>query len=263
MQALLTEAKTSLCLNDGEYDMFTIDQPNVPPHTSPVIVAAKAKPNTQRERVLGVCGLVELYGSGQAELNPVLRANDYFLTDKPYPKSSYRAEIADGLAKITILQQPTHGKVEPTSPGLQLNRSRYVPNEGYEGTDSAILQVEGNGHKIKLKYFFKVTSGAGESALDNKACKGLFWKISSLPTDPISLASLQRSNDLASILASASNALTSFTNLPGTAVGETVSTGIAATITLDTNAAGHGWFIDTTPVDNSEYLATSDANVWT
>jgi len=208
--------------------MFTIDQPNVPPHASPVIIAAKAKPGIQRERVLGVCGLVELYGSGQAELNPVLRANDYFLTDKPYSKV-YEPEITEGLAKISVLQQPKHGKVEPSRSELQLNHSRYVPTKGYEGTDSAILQVEGNGHKIKLKYFFMITSGAGESALDNKDCKGLTWKISSLPTTPITLDSLQRNNDLATILASASESLTNFTDLPGTAVGQTVSTGISAT----------------------------------
>ena len=33
-------------------------------------------------------------------------------------------------------------------------------------------------------------------------------------------------------------------------------------ITLDDNAAGHGWFIDATPGANEEFLATSDANVW-
>ena len=262
LQSLLTEAKTSLDLNDGEYDMFTIDQPTVPPNTPPVIIAAKAKPGVQRERVLGVCELVELYGAGKADLFPVSRANNYFHTDgKPYPKS-YKPEITEGLAKISVLQQPKHGHVAPSTPESKLFDWRYVPTKGYEGTDSAILQVEGNGHKIKLKYFFMVTSGAGESALDNKDCKGLTWKISSLTTDPISLASLQRSNDLATVIANASESLTNFTNLPGTAVGENTGTGNTATITLDTNAAGHNWFIDSTPADNNEYLPTSDANVW-
>ena len=47
-------------------------------------------------------------------------------------------------------------------------------------------------------------------------------------------------------------------DLPGGAVGQTVGT----TITLDDNAAGNGWFIDTTPWDNSEFLPTSNPNEW-
>jgi hypothetical protein len=47
-------------------------------------------------------------------------------------------------------------------------------------------------------------------------------------------------------------------DLPGGAVGQTVGTNI----TLDDNAAGNGWFIDTTPADNSEFLPTSNPNEW-
>ncbi|MBI2748600.1 MAG: matrixin family metalloprotease [Burkholderiales bacterium] len=36
-----------------------------------------------------------------------------------------------------------------------------------------------------------------------------------------------------------------------------------AHITLDTDAAGHGWYVDATPLDNTDdYLPTSDPNVW-
>ncbi len=31
---------------------------------------------------------------------------------------------------------------------------------------------------------------------------------------------------------------------------------------LDTNAAGHGWYIDPTPLSNEEFLPTADANIW-
>ena len=58
-----------------------------------------------------------------------------------------------------------------------------------------------------------------------------------------------------------------FTNLPGTALGETKSTqttgeGTAANILLDINAAGRGWFMDSTPLSNDEYLPTSNPNEW-
>jgi VCBS repeat-containing protein len=49
-----------------------------------------------------------------------------------------------------------------------------------------------------------------------------------------------------------------FADLPNGAVGQAVGN----TITLDTNAAGHNWYIDTTPADNSEYLPTSNPYEW-
>ncbi|MGV8934697.1 MAG: Ig-like domain-containing protein, partial [Gallionellaceae bacterium] len=49
-----------------------------------------------------------------------------------------------------------------------------------------------------------------------------------------------------------------FADLPSGAVGQTTGT----TITLDTNAAGHNWFIDPTPNQNEEWLPTSNPNEW-
>ena len=49
-----------------------------------------------------------------------------------------------------------------------------------------------------------------------------------------------------------------FADLTGSALGQTNASGI----TLDTNAAGYNWFIDTTPADNSEFLPTSNPNEW-
>ncbi len=54
-----------------------------------------------------------------------------------------------------------------------------------------------------------------------------------------------------------------FEDLPATALGQTVGEGASATITLDANAAGQGWYIDPTPLDaNDYYLPTSQAGVW-
>ncbi len=50
--------------------------------------------------------------------------------------------------------------------------------------------------------------------------------------------------------------------LQGTAIGQAGNLGSRATITLDTDAAGHGWFIDATPADNVEFLPTSNPNEW-
>jgi hypothetical protein len=44
-------------------------------------------------------------------------------------------------------------------------------------------------------------------------------------------------------------------DLSGNAVGENR----AAHIVIDTDAAGHGWFVDTTPSDNSEFAHAENA----
>ena len=273
MQALLTQAEAELDPDEGGCKMFFANEPStvqvIPTVSMVTQVATKQPLPTIAEHRFGVCRLLNRNrGDGQqANLYPVSHANVYFAIGREADATQQPPKISDN-AKISVLKKPKHGRVGPSNLESGWLNPLYVPNDNYEGDDSTVLLVEGNGYKVKIFYYFTVTSSDGmDIKKDNPNCRkvtegGGGWKISSLSTDPISLASLQRSNDLATILASASNALTNFTNLPGTAVGETTGTGNTATITLDTNAAGHGWFIDATPGDNSEYLATSDANVW-
>ena len=51
-------------------------------------------------------------------------------------------------------------------------------------------------------------------------------------------------------------------DLAGAAVAQTTGEGSSAQITLDANAAGYNWFIDSTPADNSEFLPTANPNEW-
>lgn len=53
-----------------------------------------------------------------------------------------------------------------------------------------------------------------------------------------------------------------FAVLRDATLAQTTGTGPTATITLDTDAAGHGWFIDYTPFLNEEYLPTSNPYEW-
>jgi hypothetical protein len=69
-------------------------------------------------------------------------------------------------------------------------------------------------------------------------------------------------SSLHALLGNAKIAVTSFTNLPGTTIGQTIGSGQNAQLILDSNAAGHGWFIDATPADNVEFLPTSNPNEW-
>ena len=94
-----------------------------------------------------------------------------------------------------------------------------------------------------------------------KLCPELKWKISSVPTSLESQQVLQNtySNGL---IGNATQAFNGFSDLYGTTLGEAIGTGPNAKITLDTDAAGYGWFIDSTPLSNDEFLPTADANIW-
>jgi len=183
MQALLTEAKNMLGFNEGEYTMFFSDQPNVPPSMPSVVLMAQANTKTKqqaaagRELILGVCDVVNPSGTGQAELSPVVYANGYF--------NSPAAKIDYATARISIVQQPKHGHLEPDSGG-DWRRAKYLPNDDYLGdeplaikNDSFIMKVEGNGYTVKIHYFVAVTDGVGVTFNPNPVCKGSAWKISS------------------------------------------------------------------------------------
>ena len=54
-----------------------------------------------------------------------------------------------------------------------------------------------------------------------------------------------------------------FGDLPGSSLAQTTGTGPSASITLDKDAEGRGWYIDETPLDNiDDYLPTSNPNIW-
>ncbi|MCL2076077.1 MAG: hypothetical protein FWH15_06515 [Betaproteobacteria bacterium] len=65
------------------------------------------------------------------------------------------------------------------------------------------------------------------------------------------------------LLSTAATAFVGFSDLPGSAVAQTTGYYNSGQITLDTNAAGWGWYIDPTPLDNTDdYLPTADTNIW-
>ena len=277
MQALLTEAKNTLGFNEGEYIMLIADTPSIPPAMPAIIMVAQADSNqqaaTKHEHILGICDFINVFtlSGGEAELFPTIRANSYFKLN-----GNNKDVIDFGKSKISIIQQPKHGRLETLLPDGDWESSQYHSNDGYQGHDSFVMQVEGNGYKVELHYF--VFIGDGASSNPNPVCKGdrgqSYWKISTTPNvDPTVI-------DLDSTITSltdgaysltlpeafvgldyASPAIT-FTNLTGAAVGETKGEGAEATITLDTDAAGHGWYIDYTPYLNEEFLPTSNPYEW-
>ena len=199
----------------------------------------------------------------------------------------YENKTVTGSATITVLQQPKHGTLRliteddrgtlfssssgPLKPTASLYA--YLPEKGYLGKDSATVLVEIGGIKVKVVYFFQAIDGSSGNDGYEVLCgkRGSHWKISSTldtngtstitavdyqfaPTDTTALASTLGST----ILSGTSGITLNITDLPAGALGQTTGTNI----TLDDNAAGNGWFIDSTPADNSEFLPTSNPYEW-
>jgi hypothetical protein len=158
----------------------------------------------------------------------------------------------------------------------------YLPEAGYVGKDQATMLVEVNGIKVKVEYFFQAIPGVtgNDGGAEYCAPKGMFWKISStLDTNgtstitsveyqsPTTLAADATSTNVAALASwinttdlnsNAAGITVNVANLAGAAIGQDTGTNI----TLDATAAGNGWYINTNPADNSQFLPTSDPNVW-
>jgi len=159
---------------------------------------------------------------------------------------------------VTLLEGPQHG---------ELDGEQYLPTSpDYYGEDSATLLVEIGGYTAKVIYVFNITSSAGSGTEgydpyeDPELCpNGRLWRISLSPDDPnATVYTIPYPDQWSGLLAEASKVTVTFADLPGEALGQRLGN----TITLDVDAAGHGWFVDETPWDNSEYVATSNLNAW-
>jgi hypothetical protein len=272
--------------------MFIPDMPNVPPQNVPVMIAqanqAQAGDKT-KARAFGTCFPMP---SGGDALSPLVSAKTYFLLYEPQTTFTEPATL-------TVLQQPKHGilrlmteadrgiyfsstsaPIDPNDPGYL-----YFAEKGYLGDDKASFLIERGGIKVTVVYFLKVFEGSFGASGGDSYCEdtGERWKISSTlapngtstitsieyqsPTtsatgttvvDTAALASTLGSSILSNLAGETAGVTVNLADLPGAAVGQTVG----STITLDTNAAGYNWFIDTTPADNSEFLPTSNPNEW-
>ena len=219
-------------------------------------------------------------------LRPELGAVYSFVKDPlVFDKAEYDSLMKD--VQVSVVAPPKHGKLLP----VQVNESKgyfYMAEPGYFGVDKVVFSIKfGNGKTILLNNFVSVVGSPSEGDQIN-ACPDTpthyqwmrehlpeikkAWEDSNqstndyLPVTPLanffSAVGMDNStlggNAIGSSVADAINVNLSFADLPGGAVGQTVGTNI----TLDDNAAGNGWFIDTTPADNSEFLPTSNPNEW-
>jgi len=173
--------------------------------------------------------------SAERVLIPALSLANYFAL-----KSNYKREFDYRDIKTSILQEPKHGELTERIDNKGNILYTYDPEPGYLGKDSAVFVAEFNGKRYKITTELRVVRPhAGES----NCPPNRLIKVGQFTPTP---------NDYK----------VTFSDLTGSAVGETNGQGRTAQITLDSNAAGHGWFIDDTPDNNDEFLPTADPEVW-
>ena len=259
-QALLEEVQPEFEFEKGEIIMFAIDMPDVPPQYWPVVVVQASQVpdgDAKTARTIGVCHLID---SSPDAVTSAVNVFDPLGSVEYYLKQVEHRNV--GIeGKVTLLQGPKHGTLD-----MGATSGGYVPNPGYLGRDSASFLVEIGGYKVKVVYSFKILDYVPQGSEgydpyeDKKYCpKGEHWKISFNLTDPDSGAyPSDFLSQLASPIAGLSDVRVDITELARGSVGQSTS----GRITLDNDAAGHGWFIDTTPNSNEEFLPTSNPNVW-
>ena len=263
---LITEVLNDLELT-GENSMITmLDIPeSMLQHQIVLVAQASAKQvgvsGILKSYTVGVCKLVPNYDGvtigGDHHLSPAAAAINYLwdyeykANDKSKAEQDKIRELLlplEEFAKITILKQPQHGS-------LIVDGGVYAfsPESGYYGKDRVTIQVQLGSYKVRLNYHLAIVAGYYSEEDIDKTCgtKGVMWRVK--PVNNSDLMSVPTSfrlyNDLATSLA--------IRDLTGAAVGETVGEGVNATITLDTDAAGHGWYIGgLTTEDRGRNLST-------
>ncbi|UUZ69422.1 matrixin family metalloprotease [Polaromonas sp. P2-4] len=292
MPILLASAQAAFNFEEGEFTMWVPDVPTQYMEPPAIYLAANVASAKMGGAVaphkLGVCMVInypaDIHPTGDAEMYLAHYAEQKFKFDfspagdvqidstvrnfnfAQYPDGSPRADTS-----VSVIAPPRHGTLlqeNPDATDYTKYFYKYIPDEGYADYDRFALEVKGGGFTVEIYYLMSVSLPGeptyvldenGQKTDDLSRCPLAHWKISTSSPQPLDLATIQRNAALSALLADASRALTGFADLPAGAVGQTTGTNI----TLDTNAAGHGWFIDSTPLDNTDdYLPTSDPTVW-
>ena len=238
---------------EGDTSMLLLDiYPVSDIHSAPALVAPVDQSIlVAKATVFGSCVTVSQRTAGQWNLWPLQDAHRYW-GSKTTPTLDESVDV--------IVRGPKHGELLSDSPpGF-----RYVAKPDFVGNDSFVIKVESKGRTITLTYFVSVYDDWSRGPSSYPCNKAPYRKVSTISSvNDIDLAAWQRSANLSALIAAAQQTLAGFTDLPGTALGETVGEGTSVQITLDQNAAGHGWYIDPTPLDSSDdYLPTSNPEVW-
>ncbi|MSQ73304.1 MAG: hypothetical protein EXR27_18780 [Betaproteobacteria bacterium] len=176
------------------------------------------------------------------------------------------------IKRVVFVEFPKQGSLEG---GV------YRPNPGYRGADQLAALVEVNGKKVKVEIRLvtvghKVYAGepgsylgkSNEYKLANDCeLRSKVRRISEIGSESPLYGmfdghSQRAINAIGGFLGSTVVSSVSFASLDGRAIASTTGEFSTAQIALDSTAAGHGWFIDETPLSNEEFLPTANPNEW-
>jgi hypothetical protein len=260
---------------NGGIMMFPVEMPYAPEEQAAAVIVADAGMAKQFDFILKDCKAIptdpdsnpKTYkdGHGATHWNA-----EYFIN--PAGKLWAYLQIRDRRAitdmsvfkNVVMLEAPKHGHIrlmnEDELDGADNPFFHFTPTPGYVGKDKAVFAVEYQGKRYRVDVELILVS----SVMDEGCAARLIKIKKSATVTSVSeagypdLANWYQNLSLQALLTGVKDALIGFTDLPGASLGQTTGD----KITLDADAAGYGWFIDTTPYLNEEWLPTSNPLEW-
>jgi hypothetical protein len=216
---------------------------------APAVITAAAS-GMDKERILGRCWVVD---EGGISWTIIGYAQGYLglyekQTNPPLPSDD----------DVRIVVPPTHGQLMRFQKNSGKSHYFYQPDKGYFGKDrieSLVSMWDGKAVRIIDNIIVQSMPIDSPGFDSEEFCPKHYWKISqSQETGSYfaDLASWIRSSSLSWLLSNVQSVSSGFADLYGVSVAQTTDTDPTARITLDTDAAGYGWFIDYTPYLNEE-----------
>jgi hypothetical protein len=160
--------------------MFPLDTPNVPTEYAPAVLAqtgqAQQPPKRGFDRAIEVCQLVENPPSDPDMPEKIFATNQIVPNGDAanYFANLESKKVGDASAHVTVLNTPTHGKLEAVPRGAGVY---YIPETDYIGPDNATFQVMIGGMKVKVVYSIQVEHVVADPNTD-PLCPQRYRKIS-------------------------------------------------------------------------------------
>ena len=237
--------------------------------------------------ILGGCQFIEAGASAGSAINHITppMTLGFYLNGRQNP-------FLDGDLQIKEIKPPAHGTIVDLSKTPRTENGRvvnsgwfYCPDKGFgdlnkqiRGKDTVEYEMLYKEKLYKVIYTIYVTSSVDgiedKPHIFNKCnyLKGRdSWRIGQAESDSGTADVTQAFALLDSFVgvtpgefvAAASGLTIAIEDLPGVTVAQETVISSTAQITLSPTAAGHGWYIDPTPLDNTDdFLPTADAAVW-
>lgn len=213
--------------------------------------------------VLDIC---KYMAEGKGRVLP-LTSLSFYLSSIKQPHPQYLRD-----AVVTVVRTPNHGALVAKVDMYGETTYDYIATDkSWIGDDRAEFEIEYQGQRYRVITRIKMAVDIDDGR-DDKSCDARVRRIAYETTvqtagndtdgTGFNADNINALLDAAATRVDLSNVMLVFKDLPDGQAGEASTTGVTAQIILDINAAGHGWFIDPTPLEYSDdYLPTSSPNI--